>query len=288
METWLPEEAVGNGEDGGAETPSGRRFAFAGHGGAASALLGAGRRIASAALAVALPPLCLACRRPVASDAALCSGCWLGLTHVARPFCERLGTPLPYDAGPGALSADAIASPPSYDRARAAVLYGPVARRLVLGLKFRDRLEIAALLGRMAAHAGRDVLASAEVMVPVPLHRGRLWRRRFNQAAEIAAVAGRVAGVAVDPFLLERTRATAHQVGLDAGARAANVRGAFRVAEGRRAAVAGRRVVLVDDVLTSGSTVGEATRALRRAGAANVDVLVFARVLPGHDGGEPA
>jgi ComF family protein len=275
MASWLPEGI-------GAEAP---RSAAARP--AVLALAGAGARrgmtaagaLARAVLDVALPPVCLACRRPVADADALCVRCWSGLRLIDRPFCERLGTPFAYDLGPGALSAEAIADPPPFERARAAVLYGDVARTLVHALKYRDRTEIAALLGRMAAHAGRDVLADAEAIVPVPLHRGRLWRRRFNQAAAIAAAIGRTSGIAVDPFALERIRPTPQQVGLDARSRADNVRGAFRVADERRERVLGRRVVLVDDVLTSGATVAAATRALLRAKAARVDVLVFARVV---------
>lgn len=272
MERWLPEGAVDLRED----AP-----AAAGRGAALAPLL---RRLAGRALDVILPPVCLACRTPVASESGLCFRCWSGLNHLAPPWCARLGTPLPYDAGPGALSGEAVANPPPYDRARAAVAYGEVARRLVFGLKYHDRQEIAALLGRMAAHAGREILADAELLLPVPLHRRRLWQRRFNQAAAIAAAAGRVAGVPVDVFALERVRATPRQVGLDAAARADNVRGAFRVAEARRPVVEGRRVVVVDDVLTTGATVAAVTRALRRAKAARVDVLVFARVLTGEEG----
>lgn len=238
---------------------------------------------ARAVLDLALPPVCLACRRPVADDHALCIGCWSGLRLVDRPYCERLGTPFPFDPGPGALSPAAIASPPPYGRARAAAVYGDVAGRLVHALKYRDRTEIAALLGRLAAAAGRDILADADVLVPVPLHRRRLWARRFNQSAAIAFAVGRRCGVSVDPFCLERVKPTPRQVGLDRRARADNVRGAFRVPPRGRPAVGGRRVVLVDDVLTSGATVAAATRALLKAGAASVDVLVFARVVFGEE-----
>lgn len=271
MSEWLPEGTA-------AEPAVRRPVAFG------ARLSAAGRatlRLGRAVLDTALPPVCLACRRPVADDHALCVTCWGGLAPIERPFCERLGTPFSFDLGEGALSAAAIADPPPYDRARAAVRYGDVAGNLVHALKYRDRGEVAALMGRMAARAGRDLLVDADALVPVPLHPRRLWTRRFNQAATIAGVVGRSAGVAVDPFALTRVRPTPHQVGLDKGERADNVRGAFRVPAERRIAVEGRRLVLVDDVLTSGATVAAATRALKRAGAARVDVLVFARVVQG-------
>jgi ComF family protein len=240
-----------------------------------------GRRGGRAVLDLMLPPVCLACRTPVATPQGLCAACWSRLRAIERPYCERLGIPFGYDIGAGALSAEAIADPPVFDRARAAVLYEEVARDLVQGLKYHDRTELAGLIGRMTARAGRELTADADVVVPLPLHRWRLWTRKFNQAGVIALEVGRISGVPVDHTALERVRRTRPQVGLGERERAENVRGAFRVPAERRAAIAGRKVVLVDDVLTTGATVSAATRALRRAGAARVDVLTFARVAPG-------
>lgn len=237
------------------------------------------RRLARRLVDLALPPACVVCHAPVADFGALCAGCWSSLRFIERPFCERLGTPFAFDIGPGALSAEAIADPPPYDRARAAVIYNDGAKRLVHALKYRDRLEMAETMARMMTRAGRDLLADADLLVPVPLHRVRLWSRRFNQSALLAARIGGAARVAVDPFALVRTRATARQVGLDAAARAKNVAGAFRVPDAALAAVAGRRIVLVDDVLTSGATVAAAVKALKKAKPARIDVLVFARVV---------
>ena len=236
-----------------------------------------GRRL----LDLVLPPVCVACHMPVATPHGLCAGCWGRLRPIERPYCERLGIPFGYDLGPGALSAEAIADPPVFDRARAAVLYEDVAREIVQGLKYHDRTELARFVGQMTARAGRELTAEADVIVPLPLHRRRLWTRRFNQAALIAHEVGRIAEVAVDVSALQRVRATRPQVGLTERERAENVRGAFRVEAVHRAAIEGRRVVLVDDVLTTGATVSAATRALKRAGAARVDVLTFARVAPG-------
>jgi len=244
-------------------------------------LFSAARRAGGAMLDLVLPPVCSACRRPVERAHALCGACWAELRPIERPYCERLGIPFGYDIGEGALSAEAIASPPPFDRARAAVLFEGPARDLVHALKYNDRTEVARLIGRMTARAGGDVLADADLLVPMPLHRRRLWTRKFNQAALIAHEVGRLAGVAVAMDALARIRATRPQVGLGESERIANVRGAFRVPANRRAAIAGKRVVLVDDVLTTGASAAAATRALRRAGAVRIDVLTFARVAPG-------
>ena len=237
----------------------------------------AGRRL----LDLVLPPVCMSCRTPVATPHGLCPTCWSRLRPIERPCCERLGIPFGYDIGEGALSAEAIAAPPVFDRARAAVLYEEVARDIVHGLKYHDRTELARLVGRMTARAGRELTVDADVIVPLPLHRLRLWTRRFNQAALIAREVGRLSGVPVDLAALSRIRATRPQVGLGEREREENVRGAFRVDPHHRAGVAGRRVVLVAAVLTTGATASAATRALRRAGATRVDVLTFARVAPG-------
>ncbi|MEX0697114.1 MAG: ComF family protein [Dongiaceae bacterium] len=229
-------------------------------------------------LDVALPPLCPACREPV-EDAGLCPACWSKLSFISRPFCERLGIPFAYDPGPGLLSMEAIADPPSYHRARAAVRYDDIARTLVHAYKYGDRLDLAPTIGRWTASAGRELLADADILVPVPLHWRRLWARRFNQSAVLAEAVTAASGVPVLHGAIKRVKATVHQVGLSRSERATNVQGAFRVPDEGKARIAGRRLVLVDDVLTSGATADACARTLLRAGAANVDVLVFARVV---------
>ena len=227
----------------------------------------------------ALPPHCLACQRPVARLGSLCPTCWGELRLIEKPYCARLGTPFAYDLGQGALSAEAIADPPPFDRCRAVAAFDDVARKMVHGLKYRDRMELARWMGGWMARAGAELTADAGLVVAVPLHRRRLWWRRFNQSAMLART---VAGLAAKPFAataLVRVKATRQQVGLTAGERDRNVRGAFRVPGGERPSIAGRRVLLVDDVYTTGATVKAATRALLRAGASGVDVLVFARVV---------
>jgi ComF family protein len=215
------------------------------------------------------------------SGEGLCAGCWAKLSFIAPPFCERLGIPFVYDPGPGILSMEAIADPPAYDRARAAVRYDDVARTLVHGLKYQDRTDLAPPLGRWMARAGAEILKSADLIVPVPLHWRRGWSRRYNQSGALAKVISRIVNVPVTGSALKRVRPTPQQVGLSRSERARNVQGAFQVPTECRPQVEGRRIVLVDDVLTSGATVDACARTLLRAKAANVDVLVFARVVEG-------
>lgn len=231
------------------------------------------------ALDVALPPLCPSCREPVGDGAGLCAPCWSKLSLIERPFCEKLGIPFTYDPGPGVYSMQAIADPPAYSRARAAVRYDDVARTLVHALKYGDRLDLAPTMGRWMARAGADLLADADLIVPVPLHWRRLWARRFNQSAALAGFISRQSGPPVSVTALKRARATPQQVGLSKAARATNVQGAFRVDAAGKAEIRRKHILLVDDVLTSGATVDTCARALLRAGARQVDVLVFARVV---------
>ena len=236
------------------------------------------RAVFGRALDLALPALCPACREQV-RDSGLCAPCWSKLSMIAPPYCERLGIPFAYDPGPGVLSMQAISDPPAYHRARAAVRYDDIARALVHALKYGDRIDLAPIMGRWMARAGRELLEDADAMIPVPLHWRRLWARRFNQSALLAQAISRETGVAVSDTALRRVKATAQQVGLTQSERAQNVQGAFRVPTNRKAEVAGRRIVLVDDVLTSGATSDACARALLRAGARNVDLVVFARVV---------
>ncbi len=238
---------------------------------------------ARSALDLIYPPACLCCRAATAAHGALCPTCWGQINFIEKPFCNRLGTPFAYDLGiEGLLSPEAMAHPPVYTRARAVARFedGPV-RQLVHRLKYHDRMELAEPLGAWMARAGSELLAAADLLVPVPLHRRRLMWRQFNQAQALAASVGRACGKKVDPFLLRRVKRTAPQVGLSRAQRATNVQGAFAVPEEAKPFVEARAIVLIDDVLTSGATINAAARALLRAGAARVDVLVFARVVSG-------
>ena len=235
-----------------------------------------------AGLNLLYPPSCLACHGATSAPDTLCTACWRQVRFIERPYCERLGTPFAQDLGPGLLSPEAMANPPVWARARAVASFdeGP-ARQLVYRLKYYDRMELARPLGRWMARAGAELLEEADLLAPIPLHRIRLAHRRFNQSMALASSVSQACGVPVEAFALERAKRSPPQVGLSRVQRAANVQGAFKVADEQRHLIAGRRVVLVDDVLTSGATSNAAARVLLRAGAAQVDLLVFARVITG-------
>lgn len=224
------------------------------------------------------PSLCLGCGTAVGEPASLCVACWANLQHLDDPVCDALGTPFAYDQGPRAVSATALADLPPWDRARAAVIFDDLAAGIVHGLKYRDKPEAGRLMARMMARAGRGLLAEADVILPVPLHPLRLWRRRFNQSALLAARLSEISGKPWRHDVLSRARRTRAQVGLDEAQRRRNVKGAFAVRPERLAAVAGKSVLLIDDVRTTGATAEACTLALRQAGAARVLVLSFALV----------
>jgi ComF family protein len=226
-----------------------------------------------------LPPVCIACRARILSHGLLCGPCFASIDFIAPPICARLGVPLPYEAGEGSLSAAAIASPPVYDRARAAARYSDTMRELIQSFKYRDRHEGLPLFARWLRKAGAELLADADLIVPVPLYPSRLWWRRFNQSAMLAQALGRLSGVPVDCFVLRRVRRTASQVGLSPEQRRRNVAGAFKVDRARAARVKGKKIIVIDDVITTGATAEACARGLKRAGAARVDVLALARVV---------
>ncbi|WP_245615671.1 ComF family protein [Afifella pfennigii] len=224
-----------------------------------------------------MPPLCPACQGAVGAHDLLCLGCWAELRFIERPFCPVLGVPFAAEIGETIVSAEALADPPPFARARSAVLFDETARRLVHKMKYHDQPGAAGIVAALTLRAARELADAAEIVVPVPLHRWRLWQRRFNQSAEIAARLASEMGLRHLPAVLARTRHTRQQVGLSGREREANMRGAFRVPERWRPVIAGRHVLLVDDVYTSGATIKSAARALLRGGASAVDVVTFAR-----------
>jgi ComF family protein len=225
------------------------------------------------------PPKCLSCRAAVTAGAALCVPCWQKLTFLDAPVCDALGTPFGYDEGEGMLSPAAIADPPPWDKARAATAFDDHSRHLIHLLKYQDTQEAGMLMARMMLGAGRSLIAEADVLMPVPLHRFRLWQRRFNQAAYLATIIARQSGKQLKLDVLLRDRRTRQQVGLTANERRKNVRMAFSVAPEKRAAIEGKTVLLVDDVRTTGATLAACAQTLRDSGAIHVHVLTFALVL---------
>jgi len=224
-----------------------------------------------------LPPRCLHCGATVDEPDALCGQCWAGITFFAPPYCAICGLPFPHPMGDGAVCADCARERASWQRARAVLRYDKHSRRLVLSLKHGDRTHLAKALGRWMHRAGGDVLEGADLLVPVPLHWTRLFARQYNQAAMLAHAIHAAGGPPVAPDWLVRRRRTPSQGRLGPLARARNVRGAFALRKGRD--VHGKRLVIVDDVLTTGATVEECARVLRREGAAFVGVLTLARAV---------
>jgi ComF family protein len=235
-------------------------------------------KVWGAALDVLLPPLCLSCQSRLLEHDALCAECWRRVDFIRPPLCDRLGLPMPYDTGGTMISAAAAADPPPYDRARAVARYDGVMRDLIHDFKFRDTHDARRLFGRWLVQAAPDLIRAADCIVPVPLAWFRLLTRRFNQAQLLAAEVSNVSGKPIDMRALVRQRATAHQIGLTRSQRQRNVAGAFSVRPGAEAAISGKSILLIDDVITTGATVGAAARVLKKAGAARVDVLALALV----------
>ena len=239
----------------------------------------AAKRAVSGFRDLVYPPTCLACHVLTDNMGTLCPSCWKKVRFIDRPFCEVLGTPFAIDQPDGTLSPAAIADPPPFRRSRCVVDYGDISRKLVQGLKYNDRTDLAPWMAGWMVRAGAESLRDCDVIVPVPLHATRFFTRMFNQSAELARKVSEQGNVSYDPSLLKRVKRTKRQVGLQRNARQDNVRGAFAVPEDKRIAVAGKRILLIDDVYTTGATIKAATKALLKAGAASVDVLTFARVL---------
>jgi ComF family protein len=241
----------------------------------------AGQTLWRRVLDAVLPPRCLKCGEVVASDAqgALCPACWQKLSFLGPPCCACCGQPFEFDLGPGALCGACIERPPAFDRARAVLRYDEASRDLILAFKHADRTSLAPAFGTWLNRAGAELLAESDLIVPVPLHWSRLFSRRYNQAALLAQALGHVSGKTVLPDLLIRRRATQKQGHLGRLARQRNVAGAFALNPRKASAAQGRNVLLVDDVVTTGATIANCAKVLRKGGAARIDVLAIARVI---------
>jgi ComF family protein len=225
-------------------------------------------------ITLALPPRCPGCAVPIAADHQFCAACWQQLRFLSPPWCAGCNLPFDYDRGEGACCAQCLADPPVHQGVRAAVAYGPIARRLALKLKYGGKIGAATTMARAMARTLPD---TADLLIPVPLHRWRLWSRGYNQALLIARALGKQTELPVDHRSLVRIRRTQVLRGMGGKQRRREMRGAFRVLD--HAAVSGRHILLVDDVFTSGATTDACARALRRAGAASVTICCWARVV---------
>lgn len=236
--------------------------------------------LAERALDLLLPPRCVACEEPVLRQGMLCGSCFGAMTFITAPFCDQCGLPFASDAQASVRCESCVGNSLAFGKSRAGFVYDDGVKRLLLPLKHGDRPTLARALAPHLARAGADLLAQSPLLVPVPLHRLRLLRRRYNQAALLAQSVGRITGCPVIPDLLRRVRATQSLDDRSPEERRAILAGAIVVRRRRLAALAGRRVVLIDDVMTTGATADACATALMEAGAARVDVLIVARVPP--------
>ena len=236
---------------------------------------------AKAVLDLLFPPLCIACRAPV-GQAGFCAACWSGISFLDGPGCACCGLPFAVALEGDNLCASCLTTLPAFDTARAILAYDEKSRGAILALKHADRLDLVPGFARWLSRTGRAMLENSDLVIPVPLHPFRLWRRRYNQSAELARRLARDWRLTYEPSALIRSRPTASQGAMaSARARRRNVLGAFKVPKPAR--VTGRRILLLDDVLTTGATVEACARALKRAGATRVHVLVLARVVKASD-----
>jgi ComF family protein len=228
-------------------------------------------------LTTILPHRCLSCGGPLSGDGGLCGPCWEAVTFIAPPFCFRCGLPFELDGGSATLCGPCLLDPPRFHRARSVFRYDSASKGMILGFKHADRTARAPHFARWMARAGAELLAEADLLVPVPLHPWRLLQRRYNQAALLAQAVGKLTSVACCPDALSRVRHTPKQgIGGRLG-RQANLHGAIRLRQTEK--VAGRNILLIDDVLTTGATVEECVRTLKEGNARQVDVLTLARVV---------
>lgn len=224
-----------------------------------------------------LPPLCLKCHGPVGSHQTLCAACWREIQFIAPPCCVACGMPFDVPVEGDVLCAECLTTPPVYRQARSAMIYDDASKGIVLGFKHGDRLHAVPAMATWMHRAGASILEQADVLVPVPLHRWRLWRRRYNQAALLAQALGKSTGKPVGVDVLRRGRATLVQGHMRREQRIKNLAGSINVNARQTGIIKNRRVVLIDDVLTTGATVNECSRVLLKAGAAAVDVLTLSR-----------
>lgn len=242
--------------------------------------IAAARGIVREVVDFALPPRCPGCGAVTDEAHRFCLTCWQALIFLGDPSCARCGLPFEYDSGEGVECGGCIAEPPAFDRLRAAVAYGEIARTVALKLKYSGRPGVAETLGHFMQRHLVDEDPDA-MLVPVPLHRWRIWKRGYNQSALVATALSRRTGLRAELDLIRRVKATPPLKGLGRRERAITVRGAFRISPRAKARLEGRKIILIDDVYTTGATANACARILKRSGASAVNILCWARVVKG-------
>lgn len=228
-------------------------------------------------LDVVFPSQCLVCRVRVSQHGTLCTGCWSNISFISAPYCGCCGLPFEYDMGEDALCGECIKERPPYSRARSALCYDEHSSQLITALKFGDQLHLAKIYGAWLDKAAKELIHNSDVIIPVPLHWRRFLKRRYNQSALLAQALAKETGLPVLENGLIRRKHTTPQTGLTKNQRQKNVRGAFKLNEKHRGTIKGKSVLLVDDVLTTGSTIAYCSKTLLKSGASNVNVLTLAR-----------
>lgn len=225
------------------------------------------------------PASCINCSEPTNTPGSLCSNCWPDMTFLSNPCCYTCGYPFEFENGQGSQCGVCLQSPPVYSQARSVLKYDKHSRGMILGFKHADKTDRCPAFARWMFRAAPDLIMNTDIICPVPLHPFRLIRRRFNQSALMATELAKLSNQNVKPDLLTRTRHTQPQGTLSATRRHKNVRGAFQVAPKYISSIKNARILIVDDVFTTGATVNACSRSLLSAGAARVDVLTFCRVV---------
>lgn len=237
------------------------------------------KRWAGVAVDAIFPPRCFLCADIISQKGHVCVSCWRELQFITAPQCGCCGHPFEYAVGEDALCGACIQDEPAYDKARAVLSYDDASRKLVTRFKFSDMTHSGHTLASWMIRAGEQCTRDADVIVPVPLHRMRLVKRRYNQAAILARYIARQTELPLLVDGLKRLKHTTPQSGLSRRQRKLNVKGAFAVPSSRLQQIEKKRILLIDDVMTTGATLEACAKALKKAGAAQVRVLTLARTL---------
>lgn len=225
------------------------------------------------------PPGCLNCDALVPTHGTLCTECWTQIQFITDPFCSCCGLPFEYKMGEDALCGECMRERPAYSCSRAAFKYDEHSKQLILKLKYQDQGWLAPVYANWLAKAGAELIAASDMILPVPLHYWRFVGRRYNQAGLLSQALAKICELPAHPDALRRMRRTPPQTGLTRKQRADNVRGAFSVNPRYADKIKNKNILLIDDVMTTGSTINSCTKTLLKEGASNVNILTLARTM---------